>query len=176
MNPVMINGVRVVSSETSKNLISKSTTLPQRNIHKHTLTSPDGVAHNQIDHVLIDSRRHSNVLDCDTDHYLVVAKLRERISVSKQARQNSDLKRFDLKKLNDVEVKEKYQVEISNRFAALESLHDSFDINNAWESIGENIKTSTKENIGYQKLKHNKPWFDDERSKLIDQWKQAKLQ
>jgi hypothetical protein len=46
--------------------------------------------------VLTDKRRHSNILDvrsfrgadCDTDHYLVLAKLRERISVSKRARQN----------------------------------------------------------------------------------------
>jgi hypothetical protein len=36
-----------------------------------------------------------------------VAKLRERISVSKEARQKCDLKRFDLKKLDNVEVKEK---------------------------------------------------------------------
>jgi hypothetical protein len=83
---------------------------------------------------------------------------------------------FDLKKLDDVEVKEKYQVEISNRHAALESLDQSFDINNALESIRENSKTSAKENLGYQKLKHNKPWFDNECSKLIDQLKQAKLQ
>jgi hypothetical protein len=48
------------------------------------------------------------------------------------------------------EVKEKYQVEISNRFAALESLDESFDINNAWENIRENIKTSAKDNLGYQ--------------------------
>jgi hypothetical protein len=67
-----------------------------------------------------------------------VAKLRERISVSKLARQKFDAERFDLKKLDDVEVKEKYQVEISNRYADLESLDESFDINNAWESIGEN--------------------------------------
>jgi hypothetical protein len=105
-----------------------------------------------------------------------VAKLRERISVSKQARQNSDLGRFDLKRLDDAEVKEKYQVEISNRFADLESSDESFDINNAWDSIRENIKTSAKDNLGYQKLKHNKPWFDDECSKLIYQWKQVKLQ
>jgi hypothetical protein len=59
------------------------------------------------------------------------------------------------------EVKEKYQVEISNRFAALESLDESFDINNVWESIRENIKTSAKDNLGYQKLRHNKPWFDE---------------
>jgi hypothetical protein len=36
--------------------------------------------------------------------------------------QKFDLERCDLKKLDDVEVKEKYQVEISNRFALLESL------------------------------------------------------
>jgi hypothetical protein len=50
------------------------------------------------------------------------------------------------------------------------------DINSAWESIRENYKTSAKENIGHHKLKHNKPWFDDECSKLIDRQKQAKLQ
>jgi hypothetical protein len=37
------NGVRVVNFATSKNLILKSTTLPHRDIHKHTWTSPDGV-------------------------------------------------------------------------------------------------------------------------------------
>jgi hypothetical protein len=105
-----------------------------------------------------------------------VPKLRERISVSKRARQNFNLERFDLKKLNDIEVKEKYQGEISNRFAALQSLDESFYINNAWESIIENIKTAAKDNLGYHRLKHHKPWFDDERSKLIYQWKQAKLQ
>jgi hypothetical protein len=73
-----------------------------------------------------------------------------------------------LKKHDDVEVKEKYQVEISNIFTALESSDESFDINNAWESIRENIKTSAKDNLGYLRLKHNKPWFDDECSKLID--------
>jgi hypothetical protein len=52
----------------------------------------------------------------------------------------------------------------------------TFDINNAWESTRENITTSAKYNVGYYRLKHNKPWFDDERSKLIDQRNQNKLQ
>jgi hypothetical protein len=118
MRVYMKPGFRVENFATSKNLIVKSTTFPHRDIHKHNWTSPDGVTHNQIDHVLIDKRRHSNILDvrsfrgadCNTDYYLVVAKLRERISVSKRARQNFDLERFDLKKFNDVDVKEKYQV------------------------------------------------------------------
>jgi hypothetical protein len=112
----------------------------------------------------------------DTNHYLVMEELRQRISVSIRARQNFDLERFDLKKLNDIEDKEKYQVEISNRFAALEGLENSFGIVNDWESIRENIKTSAKDNRGYQKLKHNKSWFEDKCSILIGQRKQDKLE
>jgi hypothetical protein len=56
-----------------------------------------------------------------------------------------DLERFDVNKLNDIEVKEKYQVEISNTSAALESSDESFYINNAWESIRENIKSSARQ-------------------------------
>jgi endonuclease/exonuclease/phosphatase family metal-dependent hydrolase len=77
------NGVRLANFVTSKNLRVKSTMFPHRNIYKYTWTSPDGETHNQIDHILVDSRRHSNVLDvrsfraadCDSGHYLVVAKL-----------------------------------------------------------------------------------------------------
>jgi hypothetical protein len=53
MKPVKV-GVRVVNLATSKNLNVKGTTLPHDDIHKHTWTSPDGVTHNQTDHVFID--------------------------------------------------------------------------------------------------------------------------
>jgi endonuclease/exonuclease/phosphatase family metal-dependent hydrolase len=55
------NGVRVAKFATSKNLAVKSTMFPHRNIHKYTWTSPHGKTHNQIDHVLIDRRRHSSI-------------------------------------------------------------------------------------------------------------------
>jgi hypothetical protein len=93
------------------------------------LTSPDGNTHNQIDHTLVDRRRHLNVLhvqsfraaDCDGDHYLVVAKVRERLAVNKQRSQRFDMERFNLKKLNNVEGKEQFRVEVSNRFADLDT-------------------------------------------------------
>jgi hypothetical protein len=34
------------------------------------------------------------------------------------------------------------------------------DVNRAWETIGENIKISAKEDLGYFELKKRKPWFD----------------
>jgi hypothetical protein len=132
--------------------------------------------------MLIDRRRHSSILDvlsfraadCDTDHNLVVAKFRERLAVSKQTMQRVHMERFNLKKLNEVEGKEQYRVEISNRFAALENLDTEVDINRAWETIRENIIVSAKESLGYHELKKHKPWFDEGCSKLLDQRKQAK--
>ena len=41
---------------------------------------------------------------CDTDHYLVVAKVRERMEVSKQAAQKFHGERFNFRKLNELEV------------------------------------------------------------------------
>ena len=114
--------------------------------------------------------------DCDTDHYLVVAKVRERLAVSKQAAQELDGERFNLRKLKDLEVKKQYQIEITNKFAALENLSDNEDINRAWENIKENIKTSAKESLGLRELKKYKPWFDEECLHFLDQRKQAKLQ
>ena len=64
----------------------------------------------EIDHILIDRRRHLCIIDirsfrgadCDTDQYLVVTKVRERLTVRKQAAQKSDGGRFNLRKLNDL--------------------------------------------------------------------------
>jgi len=56
------NGVRIVNFATSKNSVDKSTMFPNRNIHEYTWASPDGKAHNHIDHILIDRRWHWSIL------------------------------------------------------------------------------------------------------------------
>jgi predicted metallo-beta-lactamase superfamily hydrolase len=66
--------------------------------------------------------------------------------------------------------------EITNRFAALENVSEDENINRAWESIKENIKTSDTESLGMHEMKHHKPWFDEECLGILDQRKQAKMQ
>ncbi|PNF37160.1 hypothetical protein B7P43_G00431 [Cryptotermes secundus] len=142
------NVVRVVNFASSKNITVKSTMFPHRNIHKFIWTSPDGKTHNQLDHILIDRRRHSSIpdvrlfraADCDIDHYLMVAEVRERLAVSKHTTHTVHMERFNLKKLNELKGKEQYRVEILNRFAALESLDTEVDVNKAWKTIREKLR------------------------------------
>jgi hypothetical protein len=96
------------------------------------------------------------------------------LAVSKHASQKFDVERFNLRKLNELEVRKQYEIKISYRFAALENLIDSEDINRAWENIKENIKISAKETLGLYELKQHKPWFDEECLCILDQRKQQK--
>jgi hypothetical protein len=57
------------------------------------------------------------------------------------------VERFNLRKLNKMEVRKQHQTEISDRFAILENLSDSEDINRVWENI-KDIKISAEESLG----------------------------
>jgi hypothetical protein len=119
--------------------------VPHRNIHQFTWISPDKKIYNQIFHILIYRRLHSSILDiqsfwgadCESDHYLVVAKVRERLAVSKQTAHRVHMERLNLQILNKVEGNEQYLVEISNRFAALENLGAEVCVNRTRETIRE---------------------------------------
>jgi hypothetical protein len=90
---------------------------------------------------LIDRARLSSVLDvpsfrvadCGTDHYLMVAKVRERLAVNKQRSHRFHTERFNLRKLNEVKGKEQFCVEVSKRFVVLAYLDRDVKINSAWE-------------------------------------------
>jgi hypothetical protein len=115
-----------------------------RNIHtsKCTWTSSDGKTHKEIVHLLIDRSWLSSIIDvqsfrgadCDTEHYLAVAKVRERLVVSKQRAQKFDGERFTLRQLSEMEARKKYQIKISKQSAALENLNDSNNINRVLEN------------------------------------------
>ncbi|KAJ4436120.1 hypothetical protein ANN_18747 [Periplaneta americana] len=80
--------------------------------------------------------------------------------------------------LHDEETKQRYQVEISNRFAALATSDEAekeLDVNSVWDNIRDNIKIAAEHSIGYPETKKKKPWFDEDCSIAVDRRKQAKL-
>ncbi|KAJ4433345.1 hypothetical protein ANN_15604 [Periplaneta americana] len=145
-----------------------------------------GLTHNQIDHILIDKRRHTSIVDirtfrdadCNSDHYLVIGELRERLSVAKRVEQQVNITKFNILKLKDEEAKQNYQVEISNRFATLESsdeVEKELDVNSVWKNIRDSIKIAAEQSIGYYETKKKKPWFDEDCCMVVERRKQTKL-
>ena len=77
----------------------------------------------------------------------MVEKVKERLSVNKQAAPKFDGKRFNLSKLNELEFRKQYQIEVTYISAVFENLSDGGDINRAWENIKGNFKTSAKKDV-----------------------------
>ena len=103
----------------------------------------------------------------------MTAEVREGWIVSKKAVEKLDVERFNLKKLNELEVSKQYQIKISKRFAASQNLNYSKDIKQGLEHIKKNIKLSAEESLGMYEWKQHKPRFDAVCSQFLDQRKQA---
>jgi len=54
------------------------------------------------------------------------------LAVIKKAEEKFDGERLNLRNLNELEVRKQYQIEITNRFAAVENINDSSGINRTW--------------------------------------------
>lgn len=106
-----------------------------KTIHKLTWTSPDGHTKSQIDHIMINSKwRHSlqdvramRHADIGSDHNLVTAKIWLKLRKAKIGTYNS--KRFDVTKLKDPVVREKFNITLRNRYSALRKRQLSLSTN-----------------------------------------------
>jgi len=66
---------------------------------------------------------------------------------SDDSKDSFDVDKLNLRKVSELEVRKQYRIKMSNRFAALENLNDSEDVNRDWEISPKNIKTSAKEGL-----------------------------
>ena len=62
--------------------------------------------------------------DCDTDHYLVVATIREGLSLKKGIKLHLVADRYNLNKLVDRKTRKEYQIDVANRFNSLGSFRN----------------------------------------------------
>jgi hypothetical protein len=102
------NGYRLIQFATLNNMVIGSTMFQHKNIHKSTWTAPDRSFESQTDHMVIDARHMSGLLDVrsyrggnvDSDHYLVIATMTARISNIKKIT-GERAKKFCISKLQD---------------------------------------------------------------------------
>ena len=120
------NGQRLVNFAAAKNMVVSSICFPHKEIHKQTWRSPDGKTNNQIDHILIDKRNASSMLDVkscrgassDSDHYLVRGKYRCKIAYNKHE-PNRTTRRFQIQALREVSMVRRFQQQLEEEFGKL---------------------------------------------------------
>ena len=160
------NGMRLIDFATGRNMVISSTKFQHRDIHKATWLSPDQKTKNQIDHVVIDGRHASSVLDVrtfrgvtmDSDHYLVAAKIRLRISNAKNVRPG--MRKFDVAKLQSQQTAEAYNARLSELLNSTEPIPDN--PGRLWEHISHSMHSAAQDTIGFARPPPKNPWFDEE--------------
>ncbi|XP_072387477.1 uncharacterized protein [Diabrotica undecimpunctata] len=160
------NGLRLTETAAANNMLIKSTMFPHKDIHKQTWVSNDHITRNQIDHIIIDARHGNNIIDVrslrgidgDTDHYLVRAKVKSRISSHKYNKTTIN-PQWNMDEMYNTEKQQNYREQLEQ---ILNSEREYTDIEQLWETTAE-IMTKTADKIfGRSRQKRAKTWYDEE--------------
>ena len=146
------NGEKLVQLAIAHNLEISSTKFQHTRIHKGTWKAPGQDICNQIDHVLINKRRAAKITDvrtlrgpnCDSDHYLVRTKIRQRISKVEVGTYRKSRK-WVVTKLQNPDIKNKFEENIAQE---LNEIDLSPDIELEWDSLKTIINHVAYDDVG----------------------------
>ena len=170
------NGERFILLCSTNNLCIMNTFYQHRSVHKKTWKSPNGTIQNEIDYICMSKRWKTAVDDVRTfrgadigsDHHLIKAKIRIKL---KKVKHQDKIKPFALEKLKSKDVEDRYTLELSNRFQALEEQND---IEAHWDLFKQAVVTTAEQVIGRKRGSERERWIKDGTWDLIDQRKSCK--
>ncbi|XP_039298026.1 uncharacterized protein LOC120354685 [Nilaparvata lugens] len=156
----------------------RSTQFPHKSIHLGTWKSPDATTINQIDHVIVDSRNASSIIDvrscrgpnCDSDHFIVKVVVRQRLSML-AGKQKVVPIRWDVEKLKSERVRSEYLRLIQ---AKTLSSSEADGVEEVWTKLANGLKEAANEAIGQKRWKRNEGWYDNECREAIREKNEAR--
>lgn len=166
------NGKLLCQMAMAQSLVVRSTCFNHKNVHKGTWKVPGTEQLNQIDHILSSYRHAKSIIDvrscrgpnCDSDHYLVKAVLRERISNTLKEEANVRTK-WDTGKLKNETEASKFERIVREK---MENEEEVEDISERWKKIERALVEAAKETIGTKKREKREGWFDEECRRAIE--------
>jgi hypothetical protein len=174
------NGTRFVEFCETEGLVVGGTLFPHRDVHKATWRSPNMIHTNQIDHITVSKRHRFYLKDVrayrgadigQTDHYLVMAKV--RVKLKRVTRVQPDIQ-FNSSRLANNTVREKFRIEVRNRFQQLQEDEDG-DVEAKWTNIRDTYREVAEEVLGRRK-RFREEWISEETWTVIEEKKKLKIQ
>ena len=120
----------------------------------------------QIDYVLINRKWKNSAMNCEayssfegvsSDHRIVTAKV--RLSLRKNATRKATTKHYDWALLNNRDIKDKYALELRNRFEALQEKAEIGTPNDEYENFVEaHLEAAAKCIPTKPRTKYRAPW------------------
>lgn len=158
------NGHRICQLAGSLNMVFLTTRFEHPRKHKVTWRHPNGAIENQIDHILatkgimektIDTRSYRGA-NADTDHYLVMAKLRN-LKLSKRFKKKQKVG-WNIDKLSTDDIRNKYDETITKKIQAQKERRT--DIEGHWNQLKQIITDTADEVLGDRSnYENSKEWF-----------------
>ena len=166
-------GLRLIEFCQENKLVITNTMFNHRASRKWTWESPNHRDFNMIDYILIQQRWRSSI--CNTrafpgihigsDHKLVMTAIKTKFRVDKMVQIPA---KIDTLKLQDEQTKLKYELELKNKFEALNYLKD-VEINNAITQMNDILKKTGIEILGKRRNKHE-PWISNKTLELSNKF------
>ncbi|XP_055390543.1 craniofacial development protein 2-like [Condylostylus longicornis] len=162
------NGFRLIDLAASCNMVISSTYFLHRDIHKGTWLAPDGRTTNQIDHILIDTRHCSSVLDVrtyrggniDSDHFLVAARFRAQICNVRKLH-TATTRKFNIGNLQSTELAGAFRDRLCEKINSAPLVFTS--VNEQWKQYADIMKGVASDTLGYKPPFSRNPWHTEER-------------
>lgn len=173
------NGARLINFATENNLIIASTTFEHRRIYKGTWISPDGRIVNQIDHVAFQKRFINSIkdvrtfrgADCDSDHFLVLAKMHIKLKKTQRPR-NKNVK-LCIDSLKDAQIREEYKHAVEELISRDPTEAVRTDVDENWKELKTILNNVTSQKLE-KKKKKDKAWFDIDCRSKVEERKEAR--
>ena len=167
------SGERLLQFCEEHNLVVTNTLFQQPPRRLYTWKSPGDIVRNQIDYILV-SQRYRNSLkqvktypgaDVNSDHNPVIAKMEIKL---KNLRQFKRKEQLDLNLLKQESIKNKYNVEVRNKYELLanqdqiQEPNDQMHVENKWNIFKTSILTALQKTLPKKMNDKKKIWMTDE--------------
>ena len=175
------NGYCLIQFATLNNMVIGSTTFQHKNVCKPTWMAPDRSFESQTDHMVIDARHMSDLMDVrsyrrgnvDSDHYLVIARMRARISNIMKIR-GERIRKFCISKLQDKNMTNMYVKRLEESLKQL-PCSGRETIQEEWDICKSTIQQVAEEVLGRQVSRQENEWFDKDCERATKEKNEAYL-